>query len=288
MSTPIKFRVSSRIDYTVRSPVTVLFNVRPQASPAQKILSEKFSTGPAFDDEIILSPTESNRFDRLQIRDTDKLTLNYEAEVEVKLQFLNPEHLRAVPPAQMDSNHLPYLLPSRYCQSDHLARFAWQKFGRYTNVYDQVTAIVDWIHDNVEYVRGASSAVTSAYDTVIQCAGVCRDFAHLGIALCRALTLPSRYLSCYAYKLDPPDFHACFEVFIGGYWVLFDATRLAAPNGLVLIGSGRDAADVSVCTAFGVVTFVDQNITCEMLDRMQPLATSDLAATAVSFDAERT
>ncbi len=287
MSTPIRFRVSSRIDYTLRSQVTVLFNVRAQSSPAQKILSEKFVTTPGFDDEIVTSPSEPNRFDRLLIRDTDKLTVDYEAEVEVSLHYLNPEYLRAVPPAQMDANHLPYLLPSRYCQSDQLARFAWQKFGRYTDAYDQVTAIVDWIHDNIEYVRGSSSSVTSAYDTVTQCAGVCRDFAHLGVALCRALTLPARYLSCYAYKLEPPDFHACFEVFIGGHWVLFDATRLASPNGLVLVGSGRDAADVSVCTAFGIVTFVNQEIQCEMIDKIAPLDKTDLTATAVSFDAKR-
>ncbi len=93
-------------------------------------------------------------------------------------------------------------------------------------------------------------SATSAYDTVTQCAGVCRDFAHLGIALCRALNIPARYFTGYAYRLDPPDFHACFEAFIGGYWLLFDATKLVAPNALVRIGLGRDATDVSVCTAF--------------------------------------
>ena len=77
-------------------------------------------------------------------------------------------------------------------------------------------AINEWIHENVEYVRGSTNSVTSAYDTVTQRTGVCRDFAHLAIALCRALNIPARYFTGYAYELEPPDFHACFECYIGG------------------------------------------------------------------------
>ena len=111
----------------------------------------------------------------------------------------------------------------------------------------------EWIHDNVEYVRGSTNSGTSAYDTVTQRVGVCRDFAHLGIALCRALNIPARYFTGYAYELEPPDFHACFECYIGGEWMVFDATRLAHLNGLVRIASGRDAADTAVASIFGAV-----------------------------------
>lgn len=134
-----------------------------------------------------------------------------------------------------------------------------------------------------------STSATLAHDTVIQCAGVCRDFVHLGIAICRALTIPARYFTGCAYRLDPPDFRACVEAFIGGHWILFDATRSTLLNGLVRIGLGRDAADVSVCTAFGAVTTARQNVRCELVQRgsFRPLTPHDLNETAISLDAGR-
>ncbi len=114
-----------------------------------------------------------------------------------------------------------------------------------------MTAICNWIFENVEYLRGSSDQHTSAFDTVTERAGVCRDFAHLGIAFCRALNIPARFLSAYAYELLPPDFHACFEAYLGHRWYVFDATRLAPQNGLIRIGVGRDAADTPFASIFG-------------------------------------
>jgi transglutaminase-like putative cysteine protease len=99
---------------------------------------------------------------------------------------------------------------------------------------------------------------------VTQRTGVCRDFSHLGIALCRALNIPARYFAGYAYQLEPPDFHACFECFIGGSWTVFDATELAHLNGLVRIGTGRDAADAAVASIFGSVMCQRIAVTCEL------------------------
>jgi transglutaminase-like putative cysteine protease len=130
-----------------------------------------------------------------------------------------------------------------------------------------VVAITDWIYENVEYLSGSTSSQTSAYDTVTERAGVCRDFAHLGIALCRALTIPARYFTGYAYQLNPPDFHACFEAYIGGQWLIFDATRLAPLNGLVKIAAGRDAADASVASIFGSVTSKNVQVACQVLEK---------------------
>jgi transglutaminase-like putative cysteine protease len=127
------------------------------------------------------------------------------------------------------------------------------KFGHIQNAFEKVIELTEWIHRNVEYLSGSTNSQTSAYDTVTEQAGVCRDFAHLGIALCRALTIPARYFTGYAYKLDPPDFHACFEAYLGGEWIVFDATRLAPLNGLVKIATGRDAADTAIASIFGNV-----------------------------------
>ena len=128
----------------------------------------------------------------------------------------------------------------------------------------RVVAITDWIHANVEYLRGSTNPETSAYDTVTQRTGACRDFAHLGIALCRALNIPARYFTGYAYELDPPDLHACFECFIGGSWTIFDATRLAHLNGLVRVGIGRDAADAAVASIFGGARCRSMTVDCQL------------------------
>jgi transglutaminase-like putative cysteine protease len=147
-----------------------------------------------------------------------------------------------------------------------LSRLAWDLFGTIENPHEKVLAICDWIHANVEYLRGSTNSLTSAFDTVTQRTGVCRDFSHLGIALCRALNIPARYLSAYAYELEPPDFHACFECFIGGAWTVFDATQLAHLNGLVRIGTGRDAADAAVASIFGSVRSTKMVVTCELAE----------------------
>lgn len=170
-----------------------------------------------------------------------------------------------------------YLLPSRYCQSDKLIKLAKDKFGHIDNAYDCVIAICNWIHKNVGYVSGSTGSATSAFDTVTQREGVCRDFAHLGIALCRASAIPARYVSCYAYMLNPPDFHACFEAFLGGEWIVFDATQLAPLNGFIRIGIGRDATDVAVATIYGSVNFISMEVSCVVQDdNFQPLYLKDL------------
>ena len=146
-------------------------------------------------------------------------------------------------------------------------------------------AITEWIYDNVEYVRGSTDSDTSAYDTVTQRVGVCRDFAHLGIALCRALNIPARYFTGYAYELDPPDFHACFECYIGGEWMIFDATRLAHMNGLVRIASGRDAADTAVASVFGSVSCTRMKVSCALGagQTFAPISRRDLERRGVSL-----
>ncbi|WP_275186026.1 transglutaminase family protein [Bradyrhizobium sp. CSA112] len=110
-------------------------------------------------------------------------------------------------------------------------------------------SISDWIHRNVDYVSGVSNAETTAERTFIDRAGVCRDFAHLGITLARALGIPARAVSAYALQLDPHDFHAVFEVHLENSWWLIDATQLAPIEGIIRIGSGRDASDIAFLTS---------------------------------------
>ena len=146
-----------------------------------------------------------------------------------------------------------------------------------------MVAIADWIFENIDYISGATDAETSAFDTLTQRAGVCRDFAHLGIALCRALSIPARYFTGYACHMQPPDFHACFEACIGNRWFIFDPTRLAALNGLLRIATGRDAADASVATIFGRMRMTGMAVSCVSND-FTPLGPADLSGQAILIE----
>ena len=159
-------------------------------------------------------------------------------------------------PFEADSLHLPsdllhYLLPSRYCQSDLLGHMAQDQFGGAAPGFARVQTICDWINQHVTYMYGTTTASTSAYDTATQRQGVCRDFAHLGIAFCRAMNIPARYVSGYCLGLQPPDFHAYFQAYLDGRWVNFDATERQPRPALIQIATGRDAVDCAWCTFYG-------------------------------------
>jgi Transglutaminase-like superfamily len=121
-------------------------------------------------------------------------------------------------------------------------------------------AILEWVHRNVDYVPGVSNAETTAERTFVDRAGVCRDFTHLGITLARALGTPARAVSAYALQLNPPDFHAIFEVYLENGWWLIDPTRLAPIEGIVRIGSGRDASDIAFKTSDKQCRVISQTI----------------------------
>ena len=185
--------------------------------------------------------------------------------------------LGADPTGDLNPEGIPFLFPSRYCQSDIMRQQANEMFGNIQGSYAIAVAVSSWIYENISYVSGSSGETSSAVDTMNDRKGVCRDFAHLGIALCRALNVPARYATVYAYQLEPPDFHACFEVFIDGWWYLFDPTHLAPFNGLVRIATGSDAADAAVGTIFGDPQLTKSVVSCEVMDSdFKPVRRSDL------------
>lgn len=285
--TSMQFLVTSQLEYDVRFASTLMLNIHAQRTASQSVIEERFAIDPPVPFEEFLQPGTANRFIRLKTARAKRLTIAYEARVDCQFHLLPTRKINAVPVAELDRDALPYLFPSRYCQSDKLGRLAWDLFGTIEHPYDKALAIVDWIHDNVEYVRGSTSSDTSAYDTVTQRTGVCRDFAHLGIALCRALNIPARYFAGYAYELQPPDFHACFECHIGGSWLVFDATRLAHLNGLIRIGTGRDAADASLASIFGNAQGTNVQVACSLAPKQKfiPLSRRKNRTTAVSLEA---
>ncbi|MBC8075336.1 MAG: transglutaminase family protein [Chloroflexales bacterium] len=152
---------------------------------------------------------------------------------------------------------LQYTLPSRYCPSDLVLDDAWQLFGAVPDGWPRVQAICDWTHANIVYGYGSSTVTTSGYDAYHNRKGVCRDFAHIAVMFCRALNLPARYVYGYLpdinvpVNLDPMDFHAWFEVYLGGAWRTFDARHNQPRSGRVVIACGRDAVDTAILTSYG-------------------------------------
>jgi transglutaminase-like putative cysteine protease len=260
----MQFNVSCELAYAVRFPSTLILNVHAQRGQWQTVIDERFSVEPAVDVTEFSPDGSDSRFVRLETGPHKTVAIAYSAAVEIDYQTYAATTVEPIPVAGLNTSTIPYLFPSRYCQSDRLGRLAWDLFGRIENPHEKVVKICDWIYENVDYLRGSTNSMTSATDTVLQRTGVCRDFAHLAISLCRALNIPSRYFSGYAFELDPPDFHACLECFIGGHWVVFDATRLAHLNGLVRIGTGRDAADAAVASIFGGARNIRTQVSCTL------------------------
>ncbi len=162
-----------------------------------------------------------------------------------------------VPVAQLPGAVLPYLYPSRYCESDRLHRLAVKEFGHLPQGYSRVQAICAWVTRRVTFRSNSSNGNTTALNTLIDEIGVCRDFAHLVIALCRGLNIPARFTTGIDYGADPAlgptDFHAYVEVFVGFRWYLFDPSGTAIPMGLIRFATGHDAADAAFATMFGGV-----------------------------------
>lgn len=151
----------------------------------------------------------------------------------------------------LPDNALTYLLPSRYCESERFGQMAAEITAGVQPGYDQVMAITDWVQKNVVYQPGSSDIPVSAVEMNQARVGVCRDLAHLAIALCRAIAIPARLVVGYLEDLEPMDMHAWFEAYVGWRWYTFDPTVKELKGGYVAIGYGRDAADVAIYNQFG-------------------------------------
>jgi transglutaminase-like putative cysteine protease len=260
----MKFNVLTEMEYMARSPGTLILNIQAMRTARQTVLNETFAIEPSANVEELTSAQNGNRLTRFEIEAGSSIKVTYKATVDNYYEIKDYTRVEEIPVARMDTSVMPYLYPSRYCESDKLYRMANNLFGRIANPFQKVAAIATWIHNNVQYLGGSTNPQTSAYNTITAQAGVCRDFAHLGIALCRALTIPARYFTGYAWQLNPADFHACFEAYLGNTWVLFDATNLIPLNGLIKIASGHDAADTAIANIFGDVTFTSMLVSCEL------------------------
>lgn len=162
---------------------------------------------------------------------------------------------------------LTYLLPTRYCESDKFIDLGREIVAGAAPGYDQVAAIVSWIRENIRFNPDSSYFQLSAIEVNQRGEGVCRELAHLGIALCRGLCIPARMVVGYMHKLEPMDFHAWFEAYVGGRWYTFDATQPGPRGGRVTVAYGRDAADVAIFNQFGPALYPrEMSVRVEILD----------------------
>ena len=277
-----RIETCSTLRYEVRSPTTFLFQIAVAENAHQRIAEESIGTEPALELESLEIGATGNRLHRA-VAAPGPLEVRYRAVVELDQDVAEPAALEESAQVELPGEVLPYLNPSRYCESDRLLKFAWDRFGTLAPGHGRVAAVVDWVHGHLDYVPGSTGATTTACDVLVQGAGVCRDYAHLAIALCRALGLPARYVAGYAVDLEPPDFHGFCEVWLGDAWYLFDATRLAPVSGFVRIGTGRDAADASFATLIGSASSEPPTVSAAALDGPGPAGAADADEAAVSI-----
>ncbi|MGC4043165.1 MAG: transglutaminase family protein [Armatimonas sp.] len=260
MST-IRLNISANAQYDLPKETFLLLMVEPRLKgEGHTVIEESLKTS--------LTPFSELAFDgfgnplRRLVAPAGAFTFDFTATVETVCNSAIPKEAIEHDPRDLPAEVMPYTLPSRYCQSDLLSRLAMGEFGSLAPGGGRVQAIAEWVRTHVEYQYGTTNAMTSAYDTAVQRIGVCRDFAHLTIAFCRALDIPARYVSGYCLGLDPPDFHGWAQVYISGAWRNVDATFNGVREALVPIAYGRDAADVSLLTFWGSNnTFQSQSVT---------------------------
>lgn len=206
-----------------------------------------------------------------------ELSIRVLSRAEVEPEVAVNRHAPRAHVARLPDSALQFTLPSRYCPSDKLAVQAKAIAPRSLSGYEQVQAIRDYVYKQLEYRYGVSSASTDALETLAHGAGVCRDFAHVAIALCRAIDIPARMAVGYLHGLTPMDLHAWFEAYVGDRWYTFDATEDQLLGGRVVIAYGRDAADVAFMTDFGSLQLRSMRVWTEQLADEQTQTTSALA-----------
>jgi transglutaminase-like putative cysteine protease len=252
-------RVGCNIVYQTTVPTPVLLVLKPRLERKVLVMHEKLTFGisrPAYE----FQDSHGN----LTYRATLMPGLNeirHDALVAVSALPDSREMLTPVlPVGELPSEYLRYTMPSRYCDTDKLLDFAWKQFGQVPHGLARVQAISDWLHENIEYRFGSGRPDLSASEVIARRHGVCRDFAHTAIALCRAFNLPARYVTGHLPDIGyvdpgtPMDFHAYCEVYLGQEWLTFDPRYNVPRIGRVKLAHGADAVDAAFSTIYGQAT----------------------------------
>jgi len=260
-TTSMQISVACTLRYTLAEETGFVFQIQSAMTENQTISSEAISIPVSSGKRFFTAytdPVTLTRVIRCMLGPGD-IEVGYQAAVNLESIKLDPGEVDEFEFTELPMEYLTYLAPSRYCPSDVFSEFAFQTLGGLPCGYSRVVSVCNWIYENVEYTSGSTGPNSTAIDVFQSKQGVCRDFAHLGISLCRALGIPARYASVYAVALYPQDFHAVFQAYLkgpnGGAWFTFDPTRMSSVDEVVRIAAGRDAADVAFAWPQGEVSF---------------------------------
>jgi transglutaminase-like putative cysteine protease len=245
-----RLAIDSVLEYEVDATSEFVFLIHVAEMQGQTLIDESLLVEPQIPYACYTDAANGNRFLRLQA-EAGTFKVVYRAIVDRHVEAMAPDTQEVVV-HDIPTDVLHYVTPTHYCESDALSAQAQALFGAMPPGLRRVQAISDWVQNNITYCLGSINVKTSAADVFARRTGVCRDFAHLSIAFCKALNIPARMVSGYAlFSASPPDFHAVFEAFVGGHWVMFDPTGMAPVEHVVRIATGRDAKDVAFATIFG-------------------------------------
>lgn len=243
--------------YEISQPADLIMQIRAPSFADQRVLSENLDIGAP--QQATETEAEVGFGTRMLIRTSEDFNCTYTARMNVDRPALDISLLEQVPPHLLPGDAIRYLMPSRYCPSDQLLSFVAAEFG-HLDGGNRIARMRDWIFEHFGYQPGSSNAQTTAIDTFVQRQGVCRDFAHVLVALARASAIPARFVSVYAPHVAPQDFHAVAEVYLEGTWHLVDATGMAGASDIVRIGVGLDAAEVAFLTSFAPISLRHQSV----------------------------
>jgi transglutaminase-like putative cysteine protease len=241
-----------------------VLQVAPSPQIDAQMCEESWTTGIA--PHHTYSDAYGNRCERFVIPAGDS-TIGYQAHlIHTDPHDPAPPAASETAPRDLPDETLPYLMPSRFCLPDELGSEAWERFGAVPGGGERVQAVVDFVHELIEFMPGSSNPWTTAADVFRARQGVCRDYAHLAISFCRALNVPSRYVFGYISDVgapepvEPMDFAAWFEAYLDGEWHTFDPRNNRPRTGRVIVGRGRDAADVALITSFGSLALTEFSV----------------------------
>lgn len=259
----MRLSIHSRLDYSFAEPTDVLLQLEAAHIPEQVVEKAHIDISPC--EHFARVPAQDLIGDRIWVLADGRLTVDYKATVSIQRILTDCVDLPRIEPRLLPGETVQYLMGSRYCPSDQFQTFVEAEFGNLSGG-SRVMAMRDWIERKFSYVPGVSNSETTALDTFVRREGICRDYAHVLITLARASGIPARIASVYALGVEPQDFHAVAEIFLGGEWHLVDATGMAEEAGMAKIGVGRDAADVSFLTAYGLATLNSQQVLVQAAD----------------------
>ena len=246
-------RIRCDLTFEIGTPTPFVLMLRPRSGAQQWIAREVYKIQP-ITDAFEFTDDYGNLCQRL-IAPPGRFAVHTTADVRTADGIDRDPGAPFVEVQNLPDFALRYLLPSRFCESDRFGQMAAEITEGELLGYDQVSAIETWLRSSIAYLPGTSDYPVSAVEVNQRQSGVCRDLSHLGIALCRSLSIPARMVVGYLHGLQPMDMHAWFEAFVGGRWYTFDATQTVLTGGYVAIGYGRDAADVAVYNQFGPAVF---------------------------------